>query len=99
MKEINDQQKLIESYGMIDERYINSFNELISTLCMRLFKNMVPMFFEILEKMKADQFFEGKICLTNGPVDLFKLVNQIFESYNQCPCQEVCNGLLSLIFK
>jgi hypothetical protein len=66
MSEVMEQKKMIEEYGMTDERYTNSFNELISTLCVRIFKNMIPIFLEVLEKMKTDLYFEKNICMTNG---------------------------------
>ncbi len=66
MNEIMEQKKMTEEFGMTDERYTNSFNELISTLCVRIFRNMIPIFLEVLEKMKTDLFFEKNICMTNG---------------------------------
>ena len=66
MNEVMEQKNMIEEYGMTDERYTNSFNELISTLCVRIFKNMIPIFLEVLDKMKTDLYFEKHICLTNG---------------------------------
>ena len=66
MREIYEQRKLTLSYNMTDERYCNSFNELLSTFCMRVFKNMVPIFLGVLDKMKTDFYFEKKLCLSNG---------------------------------
>ena len=109
MREINEQQALVEQYGMTDERYNNSFNELTSTLCLRLYKNSMPMVMEVLQKMSKDHYFEGKMCLSNGslvpadtgPTDLFKILSGgVFtDIYKECPCVEVANALLGLIFK
>ena len=66
MNEIHQQDKMILSYGMTDERYKNSFNELISTLCIRLFHRMVGLILGVLEKMRTDHFKEGKVFLTSG---------------------------------
>lgn len=108
MKEVHEQQALIEQYGMTDERYNNSFNELTATLCMRIYKNTMPMVVEVLQKMATDYYFEGKMCLSNGkflitagPTDLFKLLSGgVFSDiYKECPCLETANALLGLIFK
>lgn len=60
------QEKLVNSYGMQDARYGNSYNELTATFCVRIFKNITPMTMEVLEKMKKEYYLEKTICLSNG---------------------------------
>lgn len=37
------QDNMITKYGMNDQRYFNSYNELSGTFCIRTFNNMMPM--------------------------------------------------------
>jgi hypothetical protein len=37
------EEQMINSYGMTDPRYFNSYNELSGTFCVRTFNNMMPM--------------------------------------------------------
>jgi len=84
---------------MSDPRYSNSYNELIATFCVRSFQHLMPMVLEVLEKMQTDTYEERGISLSHGPVDLFKFICQVFEGYNYCQQEDVCNALLSLCFK
>lgn len=95
-----DHQALINSYGMTDPRYINSYNEVCGTFCVRTFNNTMPMVLEVLEKMQKDFYKEKEtICVSYGPTDLFRFVNEVFDCYEFCPQVDVCKSLLSLIFK
>jgi hypothetical protein len=59
----------------------------------------MPTVMEVLEKMKTETYTERDICLTHGPVDLFKFIYQVFDGYQMCMEQDVCNALLGLSFK
>jgi hypothetical protein len=59
---------------MTDQRYKNSYNELISTFCIRTFKVTMPMILEVLERMKTETYTERSVQLTHGPVDMFKFI-------------------------
>lgn len=91
---------MINHYGMLDPRYKNSYNELISTFCVRTFKNMMPLILEVLEKMQKDFYKEKEtVCVSYGPVDLFKFINEVFECYEHCQEIIVCKSMLGLCFK
>lgn len=94
-----NQEAMINSYGMEDPRYNNSYNEVLSTFCVRTFKAIMPMVMQVLQKMQENTYMEGDICLSYGPVDLFKFVSQVFEGYSYCQQPVVCRGILSLCFK
>ena len=93
------QEKSMGEFGMSDPRYSNSYNELTATFCVRTFKNIIPMVMEVLEKMKKEFYVEKNVCLSHGPVDLFRFVSQVTELYRYCPQKVVINGMLSLCFK
>lgn len=93
------QESLIKSYGMTDKRYEISYNELISTFCIRTFKNFMPMIVNLIKSMKTETYYEGEKCMTNIPLDLFKFVNEIFVSMEIAPEKEVCFAILGLSYK
>lgn len=94
------QEIMINSYGMTDPRYFNSYNEVSGTFCVRTFNNTMPMVLEVLEKMQKDHYKErGTICASYGPTDLFRFINEVFDCYDYCPQIDICKALLSLIFK
>lgn len=93
------QVSIINEFGMNDPRYLNSYNEVIATFCLRTFNNIMPMILEVLEKMKKEFYVEKALCLSHAPVDLFKFINQICDMYKYCKQKEVANGLLSLSYK
>lgn len=94
------QEITINTYGMTDPRYFNSYNEVSGTFCVRTFNNTMPMILEVLEKMQKD-FYKEKdtICVSHGPTDLFRFINEVFDCYTYCPQVDICKSLLSLIFK
>ena len=55
------EERLINSYGMSDQRFKNSYNELISTFCLRTFKATMPMILEVLERMKTETYTERSV--------------------------------------
>ena len=93
------QEKLANEYGLSDPRYKNSYNELTATFCVRTYHNMVPLVMEVLQKMKTEFYLEKTVCLSHGPVDLFKFLSQIVEMYKFCPQKDVIHNMLSLCFK
>lgn len=93
------QDKWIQEFGMQDPRYGNSYNELTATFCVRIFKNIMPLVMEVLEKMKKDYYVEKDVCLSHGPLDLFKFISQVTEMYKYCPHTEVMHAMLSLVYK
>lgn len=94
------QEQMINSYGMTDPRYFNSYNELSGTFCVRTFANMMPLILQVLEKMQTEFYKErDTICCSHGPVDLFRFINEVFDCYDFCQQIDVCKSLLSLIFK
>ena len=93
------QEKLANEYGLTDPRYKNSYNELTATFCVRTYRNMVPLVMEVLEKMKSEIYLEKAVCLSHGPVDLFKFLSQVVEMYRYCPQKDVIHHMLSLCFK
>lgn len=93
------QESIINSYGMSDPRYEKSYNELLSTFCVRTFKVIMPMVMQVLENMQKNTYMEGDICLSYGPVDLFKFISQIFDGYKYCQQPVICRGILGLCFK
>lgn len=97
---VYNQDKKNKKFGMTDKRYENSLNELISTFCVRTFQNIMPLILEVLEKMKKDYGKEkDTICVSFGPVDLFKFMNEIFDTSMACPSPLVQRSILSLIYK
>ena len=97
---IYHQEHLINHYGMKDPRYSNSYNELISTFCVRTFKNMMPLILGVLKKMQTEYYKEKEtICMSYGPVDLFKFINEVFGCYNYCKQEDVCKAILGLCYK
>ena len=93
------QENIIKEYGMSDPRYKNSYNELISSFCYRIFKNVMPMSIQVLKKAETDTFDDNGICQSHAPTDLFKLIYGIFDSYKHCQTQDVSNAILGLIYK
>lgn len=61
-----DEEKTINEYGTEDPRYNNSYNELTSTFCMRVYNNIMPLVMEVLESMKKKIYLEKTICLSHG---------------------------------
>lgn len=98
-KQVSEYYKMVCKFGMRDQRYENSFNELSATFCVRTFRQVVGQVMEVIEKMKKDYYIEKSICLSNGPADLFKVLNTVFDSYKLCPSEDMLNSLLGLIFK
>ncbi len=61
-----NEEKVATEYSMLDPRYVNSYNGLISTFSVRTFHNMMPMVLDVLEKMKTEFYVEKSVCLSNG---------------------------------
>jgi uncharacterized membrane protein YGL010W len=94
------QESLINSYEMNDERYINSYNEVISTFCTRTFKNTMPLVITHIDNMLKKVYLEkDTVCLSYAPVDIFMVLNKIFDCYLSCEQDDVYSALLGLIFK
>ena len=61
---------------------------------------MMPLVLEVLEKMKTIYGKEKEtICVSYGPVDLFKFINEIYDLSFACVNKFVQKGVLGLIFK
>ena len=88
------------AFGMHDARYDKSVHDLLSTFFARTFKNMIPLVLEVLEKMKTEYAREnGTICVSFGPVDLFKFMNEVYDLSMACFDPVVQKGTLNLIQK
>lgn len=97
---VSKQRKGINSYGMYDARYVQGLHDLMATFFTRTFKNMMPLVLEVLEKMKKDYSKEREtICISYGPVDLFRFVNEVYDMSLGCADPIVQKGVLGLIFK
>lgn len=90
---------MINDYGTEDPRYKNSYNELTATFCMRVYTNIMPMVMEVLETMRKKYYTEKTVCLSHGPVDLFRLLSQITEMYKFCRAKIVWVSMLGLAYK
>lgn len=97
---------MTSEYGLSDPRYNNSYNEVISTFCVRTFKSIMPLIMTVLEKMKTEYEIEKGVCLSNGsqtltsgPTDLFKFISQILDMTKYCSHSDVINSMLSLAYK
>ena len=95
-----NQDEITRQYQMEDPRYQNSFSTLVSTFCVNVFNNTMPMVLEVLERMKESYDLEEMgTSRSFAPIDLFKLLNEILDAYKHCPQNEVAKALLGLIFK
>ena len=82
---IEKQNTRINKYGMSDKRYDRAINDILSTFFTRTFQNMMPLVLEVLEKMKTIYGKEKEtICVSYGPVDLFKFINEIYDLSFAC---------------
>jgi hypothetical protein len=61
-----EQENTIKEYGSEDPRYHISYNELTSTFCVRIYKNIMPMVMEVLETMRTKIYLEKTVCLSHG---------------------------------
>ena len=97
---LHSQENCIKEYGMTDPRYSNSYKDLSASFCIRTFNNLMPMVLEVLDKMQKEVDKErDTICVSHGPVDLFRLINEAVDCYSLCPEISICKALLGLIFK
>jgi hypothetical protein len=97
---VSKQRKGILSYGMCDNRFVQGLHDLMATFFCRTFKNLMPLLLEVLEKMKKDYLKEREtICISYGPIDLFKFVNEVYDMSLGCADPIVQKGVLGLIFK
>ena len=95
-----NQDEITRQYNMDDPRYQNSFSSLISTFCVNVFNNTMPMVLEVLERMKSKyELDKTGVSRSHAPIDLFKFINEIFDSYKLCPQTDVGKALLGLTFK
>ena len=85
MQILCQEEKLIKEYGSEDQRYNNSYNELTSTFCVRLYKNIMPLILEVLETMKTKVYQEKTVCLSHGTRRSCRSCRsiQIFKSSNR----------------
>ena len=96
------QNKVINEYGLHNSRIEHSFNEVVGTFTVRMFKNIMPMIQELLNGMKINKDANTE---PNGnqnsdaPVYLFKFINTVFENYSISPYPLVLRAILGLIFK
>lgn len=94
------QEALITSYEMTDERYYNSYNEVIATFCIRTFNNTMPILMSHLDNMFKKVYHEKEtVCITYAPTDTFMVFNKIFDCYESCEQVDVYSSILGLIFK
>src|SRR3990167_3879117 len=85
---------------MTDRRYERGVYDLMSTFFSRTFQNMMPLILEVLETMKKSHSLEeGTICVSYGPIDLMKLINEVYDLSLVCSDPIVQKGVLGLIFK
>ena len=85
---ITKQTRLNTKYGMLDPRYERCLGDLMTTFYSRTFKNIMPLVLQVIERMKTEYYKEkDTICLSHGPVDLFKFVNEIVDISMHCPCE------------
>ena len=97
---ILQQKNKNEKYGMVDSWYQNYFTDILSTYFLRTFKNIVPLAMEVLQKMtKEFEKEKDTICVSYGPVDLFKFLNEILDNSMICLSPSVLKGVLNLISK
>ena len=95
---ITKQTRLNTKYGMLDPRYERCLGDLMTTFYSRTFKNIMPLVLQVIERMKTEYYKEkDTICLSHGPVDLFKFVNEIIDQAIYCPSQLVIKGVLGLV--
>lgn len=66
------EEKLINEYGMEDIRYQNSYNEITATFSVRIFKNMMPLVMEVLQKMRTEFYVENNVCLSHGRIESYR---------------------------
>lgn len=93
------QEEIINLYGMSDPRYQESYGDVTKTFCVRIFQNMMPMFLEVIYKMEKEYNEENGALISYGPVDLFKMVNTVFDNYFSAPNDEVLRAVLGVSFK
>lgn len=93
------QCSIIETYGMTDPRFAESWNELTQQFAQSLFGNIMPMILDVANKSKTDYSQAKDRFVLNAPVDLFKLLNTVFDNYYKAQREIVMRGCLSLCYK
>lgn len=96
---LNEQEELINSYGMKDPRYAESYNELVSTFCVRIYKATMPLTLKVLTTMKTDFEYEGSMCVSKGHIDFFKFISETIGLARCLKLDSVCFGILGLVYK
>jgi len=88
-------------FGIKDERLTNSIKSLSSLLTKKMLKTGTSMIFNILLEMRDSTTCEivDGLKQTNGPLDLFKILNETFETYKRCRYKEVAEKMLIIMKK
>lgn len=85
-------------FGMKDPRYRNSYRNLTATFCIRTYNNVLPSILKVAEDMQQNYVIEkDTICMSNGPTDLFRYLNDIFDTYEHCKHEDVCRSIIGLV--
>jgi hypothetical protein len=97
---LHHQEHTINLYEMTDERYANSYNEIISTFCVRTFNNSMPILINHLKSF-ITKFYrdEEGVCMSHTPVDVFSVLSKIFDRYESCQTDDLASAMLGLIYK
>lgn len=92
--------EIIRNYGLSDPRLEESWNELTGAYAVKTFKVMMAMVLNVVEKARTDYNVDhsGKIT-SKSPIDLFKLMNTVVDSYSLCKTSLVLNSLVGLCYK
>lgn len=97
---LHKQEHTINLYEMTDERYANSYNEIISTFCIRTFNNSMPILMNHLRAFISSHYVDGDgVCMSHTPVDVFSVLSKIFDRYESCPTDDLASAILGLIYK
>ena len=87
-------------FGLKDPRYVNSFRHIVNTFSIRTFNGMMPMILTVLEDMKKNHIKEKEtICVSHGPIDVFRFINEVFDCYAKCDHPDVLRAVLGLIYR
>jgi hypothetical protein len=94
------QHRDMEKYNMTDERYKNTIVDMTKGMCVQTYLNLLPVLSTLLTKMQSEHSTESSgVCVSYGPGDLFKFLNQVYDSALSCPMPAVISVILGLIYK
>ena len=85
---------------MTDPRMNEAICDITSAFCGRTFGSFMPLVLDVLNNMSKKHDVEREtVCVSFGPLDLFKFLNEIIDLSLHCPCEEVIRSTLGLISK